>query len=488
MGSTSRARPAGLGVAPRAGPGAARRRRARGRRRLPVSTYAAAWRPRAELAERWVQVRVPGATHMAKHTRGLVARDLCQVGADARTPRRWREVVGRRFEVELAPRHGRAGALGPRREPREHRGCLDLVERVAPVVVFLVAITVVAEICRPGGGLRRRRPLGRARRAAPVLVLWLLIVAARGGVHDRAQPRHDGGAADPGGDRRGPAGRPGAAAFAMTTLWLANTASLLLPVSNLTNLLALHPFARWASARRATCGSRCGRPLACDRGHRRRARGCCTGATCAAATTTPRGRAARPRAARWSPAGCAWRSAPPSSSGSRRPGRRRRGRGAARRVLGTGGPRAAARGPGAVADGPRHRASSSSSSTSPLGAGWGTLLASVVSAPARRPRDLLRLSGVGRRVANAVNNLPAYLALEPTAADSPAAARGPARRGQRRARSSRCGARWRRCSGAQRCRSGRADGRRRPLARHGRSCARWPSVGAAAPTLAWLTT
>ncbi len=28
----------------------------------------------------------------------------------------------------------------------------------------------------------------------------------------------------------------------MTTLWLANTASLLLPVSNLTNLLALHPF------------------------------------------------------------------------------------------------------------------------------------------------------------------------------------------------------------------------------------------------------
>jgi len=30
--------------------------------------------------------------------------------------------------------------------------------------------------------------------------------------------------------------------FAMTTVWLANTASLLLPVSNLTNLLALHRF------------------------------------------------------------------------------------------------------------------------------------------------------------------------------------------------------------------------------------------------------
>lgn len=35
-----------------------------------------------------------------------------------------------------------------------------------------------------------------------------------------------------------------AAPFALTTLWLANTASLLLPVSNLTNLLALHHFDR----------------------------------------------------------------------------------------------------------------------------------------------------------------------------------------------------------------------------------------------------
>ena len=45
------------------------------------STYAAAWTPQGDLAERWVQVRVPGATHMAKHTRGLVARQLCSVGS-----------------------------------------------------------------------------------------------------------------------------------------------------------------------------------------------------------------------------------------------------------------------------------------------------------------------------------------------------------------------------------------------------------------------
>ena len=49
------------------------------------STYAAAWTPSGDLADRWVQVRVPGATHMAKHTRGLVARHLCRLGADPRS-------------------------------------------------------------------------------------------------------------------------------------------------------------------------------------------------------------------------------------------------------------------------------------------------------------------------------------------------------------------------------------------------------------------
>lgn len=66
------------------------------------STYAAAWTPGGDLAERWVQVRVPGATHMAKQTRGLVARHLCTGGADPRTVPALAEVVGRRFDVELA--------------------------------------------------------------------------------------------------------------------------------------------------------------------------------------------------------------------------------------------------------------------------------------------------------------------------------------------------------------------------------------------------
>lgn len=50
------------------------------------STYAAAWVPQGELARRWVQIRVPGATHMAKHTRGLVTRALSESPEDPRTP------------------------------------------------------------------------------------------------------------------------------------------------------------------------------------------------------------------------------------------------------------------------------------------------------------------------------------------------------------------------------------------------------------------
>lgn len=72
------------------------------------STYAAAWVPRPAAARRWVAVQVPGATHMAKHTRGLVARHLCEAGVDARTPQRLADVLADRFEVELAP-PGRTG-------------------------------------------------------------------------------------------------------------------------------------------------------------------------------------------------------------------------------------------------------------------------------------------------------------------------------------------------------------------------------------------
>jgi hypothetical protein len=65
------------------------------------STYAAAWVPQGDLAARWVQIRVPGATHQAKHTRGLVARHLCETGVDPRTAKALEHLVAQRFETTL---------------------------------------------------------------------------------------------------------------------------------------------------------------------------------------------------------------------------------------------------------------------------------------------------------------------------------------------------------------------------------------------------
>lgn len=65
------------------------------------SPYTAAWVPQGDLAARWVQIRVPGATHLAKHTRGLVARHLCEAGPDARTVTALNKVVAQRFDTTL---------------------------------------------------------------------------------------------------------------------------------------------------------------------------------------------------------------------------------------------------------------------------------------------------------------------------------------------------------------------------------------------------
>lgn len=77
------------------------------------STYAAAWTPAADLAGRWVQVTVPGATHLAKHTRGLLARQLCRAGVDATTPQMLLEVAEGSFCATLEPpaRSGRPWQL-----------------------------------------------------------------------------------------------------------------------------------------------------------------------------------------------------------------------------------------------------------------------------------------------------------------------------------------------------------------------------------------
>ncbi len=118
---------------------------------------------------------------------------------------------------------------------------LAVADRVWPILLFAVAITVVAELAAEAGVFTAlaerlaRLGLGRA------WLLWLLIVvlAVASTVFLSLDTtavlltpvvvlvaRHHGLPPLP---------------FALTTVWLANTASLLLPVSNLTNLLALEP-------------------------------------------------------------------------------------------------------------------------------------------------------------------------------------------------------------------------------------------------------
>jgi cytoplasmic iron level regulating protein YaaA (DUF328/UPF0246 family) len=94
---------------------------AAGRRGLIVdcrsSTYGAVWAPAGALATRTVAVRVlrdgPGGrsvvSHLAKHTRGEVARHLLTTGADPRDAAALAECLGECWDVELvAPvRNGR---------------------------------------------------------------------------------------------------------------------------------------------------------------------------------------------------------------------------------------------------------------------------------------------------------------------------------------------------------------------------------------------
>lgn len=68
--------------------------------------YVAAAPAPADLAHRWVHVRVPGASHGAKHTRGLVARALCGIPSAPRTVPAVAKALEADFDVTLAPSEG----------------------------------------------------------------------------------------------------------------------------------------------------------------------------------------------------------------------------------------------------------------------------------------------------------------------------------------------------------------------------------------------
>ncbi|WP_223690157.1 SLC13 family permease [Leifsonia poae] len=115
-----------------------------------------------------------------------------------------------------------------------------LWDRVWPILLFVIGVTVVTELAAAAGLFaavaQQTARWGRGR----AWVLWLLVVAVAVvsttflSLDTTAVlltpvvvvlARHAGLSPLP---------------FALTTVWLANTASLLLPVSNLTNLLAQH--------------------------------------------------------------------------------------------------------------------------------------------------------------------------------------------------------------------------------------------------------
>ena len=119
-----------------------------------------------------------------------------------------------------------------------------LLERLLPVVVFLLAITVVAEVAERAGVFDVAghwvAHAGRHRAWA----LWLLFALLAVGCTVVLSLDTTAVLLTPVGLAVARQVDLDARVFAVTTLWIANTGSLLLPVSNLTNLLALNTFER----------------------------------------------------------------------------------------------------------------------------------------------------------------------------------------------------------------------------------------------------
>jgi len=114
--------------------------------------------------------------------------------------------------------------------------------RVAPVLVFFVAITLVAEIADAAGVFDVAGHWTARAARHRTAVLWLLFVVLAVGCTVFLSLDTTAVLLTPVGLAIARQLRVSAVPFALSTLWLANTASLLLPVSNLTNLLALHQF------------------------------------------------------------------------------------------------------------------------------------------------------------------------------------------------------------------------------------------------------
>ncbi len=120
-----------------------------------------------------------------------------------------------------------------------------LVAQVGPVLVFLFAITVVAEIAESAGVFDVAGHAAVIAGRGRVWLLWLLVVALACVCTVLFSLDTTAVLLTPVVLAAARRVRVDPLPFAMTTVWLANTASLLLPVSNLSNLLAEYHFRAW---------------------------------------------------------------------------------------------------------------------------------------------------------------------------------------------------------------------------------------------------
>lgn len=115
-----------------------------------------------------------------------------------------------------------------------------ILRRIAPVLVFLVAITIVAQLAQNAGVFDAAAHLAARAGRGRTWLLWLLIVVLATASTIVLSLDTTAVLLTPVALALAAQIGISPALFAMTTVWLADTASMLLPVSNLTNLLALH--------------------------------------------------------------------------------------------------------------------------------------------------------------------------------------------------------------------------------------------------------
>ena len=127
---------------------------------------------------------------------------------------------------------------------------LDTLRRVAPILVFLASITVVAELSDDAGVFEAAAAVAARRGNGSVRRLWLLVVVIAAATTVLLSLDTTAVLLTPVvlalASRLSVRPWP----LALAVVWLANTASLLLPVSNLTNLLLVDRLG-WSAGRYA---------------------------------------------------------------------------------------------------------------------------------------------------------------------------------------------------------------------------------------------